>query len=98
MSIRSIGTQGVVQQPGSTPLLKAGNTDPRFEQYRIQAAQKSSVPAQEEADQATITSEEREYFGTLFPEAASDLKTYSTYSPSGLRSAAVAGTMIDRKA
>ncbi len=51
------------------------------------------------ADSRTpVTPEEREYFAQLFPASSAEIRSYPTYSPSGLRKGpATSGTIIDRK-
>ncbi len=45
-----------------------------------------------------VTAEEREYFAQLFPASSAEIRSYPTYSPSGLRTTpAASGTIVDRK-
>jgi hypothetical protein len=44
-----------------------------------------------------VTPEERQFFAKLFPGSPMDAPALVTYSPAGLRSAGVHGTVIDRK-
>lgn len=67
-----------------------------FERVRADMPELSG-PAPPAEPLAALTPDERDYFERLFPASSDEVRSYPTYSPSGLRMATVSGTMIDRK-
>jgi hypothetical protein len=59
------------------------------------AADTAQNSAGEGAD--VFNAAETEYFATLYPQAASEIRSYATYRKEGEASPAVLGSRIDRK-
>lgn len=68
-----------------------------FERVRADVPELSGPPPPQSEPVATLTPDERDYFERLFPASSEEIRSYPTYSPSGLRMATISGTMIDRK-
>lgn len=50
-----------------------------------------------EPSSAPITPGEREYFESLFPSSAAEIRTHTVYAPDGCRTRANLGGIVDRK-
>jgi len=49
------------------------------------------------AERDVITSDEKKFFSKLFPQAASAIDSYTSYTPAGTKKPAALGTIIDVK-
>jgi hypothetical protein len=63
----------------------------------VQPQQFSALVQQGAAKNEVVTSEEKQFFEGLFPQAAPSIRSYSGYSVSGQRTQVSLGTIIDAK-
>ena len=69
-----------------------GTADAVKVQFAEIIRKQTAVPEQE-----AVTSDEKQFFTKLFPEATSAIQSYAGYTPAGSRKPAALGTIIDVK-
>lgn len=91
MDITPLSSTPAVHRPhGGETVRRASPPEDRSVQPESQDTTPSASPR-------TITKEEKEFFEQLFPAAAPEIRVYQVYSRTGGTTAALAGTVIDRK-
>lgn len=96
MTVGTVGSGGSTQQAQQAQQQTHSASSTPFNLRQLQASSTAAGSDVESAESA-VTSEERSYFEELFPAASSEIRSYRTYSPGGLRNSTVSGTLFDRK-
>jgi hypothetical protein len=92
MDIRRI-TQPDVSPPTSQSATGAARQSQQFAQRQQQVGREAGGAKSQEV----LSPAEKDFFESLFPGAAAEVRSYHTYSPRGQNFGATAGSIVDRK-
>lgn len=88
---------GIGEVRGGNAPLSTYRQHQRNVKFPSESTAEQALPKGNETGKPVITKKEKQYFETLFPQAAQEIRPHQVYTQKGCKTVMPAGTIVDRK-